>query len=748
MVVAQPSRSGSSGGGGGMKNTASLGLHVVTGRWFMVFACLLIMSVAGATYIFAIYSGDIKSSLGYDQSTLNLLSTFKDLGGNVGIISGLINEISPPWVVLLLGAAMNFSGYFMIWLAVTGKIAKPPVWQMCLFICIGANSQTFANTGALVTCVQNFPESRGVVLGLLKGFVGLSGAIITQLYHGFYGHDPRSLILFIGWLPAAVSIVFLRIVRILKAEYAATASVVVILLFAPIGIVFKEEFKLWKKNQEVLHHFPVKVITENPTTRNDLVTPPPPPPEKEVSCWKTVFAPPERGDDFTILQAVFSIDMLILFTTTTFGVGGTLTAIDNLGQIGRSLGYPSTSITTFVSLVSIWNYLGRVTSGFLSEILLARYKFPRPLMLTIVLCVSCVGHVIIAMGVPNGLYVSSIIMGFCFGAQWPLIFAIISEIFGLKYYSTLYNLGGGASPVGAYILNVVVAGGLYDKEAERQMKAKGLEREHGKDLTCTGVDCYKLSFLIITGATVFAAFISFILVIRTRKFYRSDIYKKFREAREAATAHTEMVVSPVTTIEPPMPSQAPPLERKRTEEDVQSPQDRHLFPSDVVFFLQPDICPPSVQAPSVFSGQNHLIFSGYNLQHRSNMVSDAHDSRVLKEVAFDPTFGFPFPPPDKYYLCDAAYTNTRGFMAPYRNTRISAKLCKIRTYKLNVRRKKLDLKISTGMGGGRWWLEQRMQVPSICTLRLCTRRFCSGGTLTPPMLFQRSTMVQATVVGR
>ncbi|XP_052625035.1 uncharacterized protein LOC128132480 [Lactuca sativa] len=47
----------------------------------------------------------------------------------------------------------------------------------------------------------------------------------------------------------------------------------------------------------------------------------------------------------------------------------------------------------------------------------------------------------------------------------------------------------------------------------------------------------------------------------------------------------------------------------------------------------------------------------------------AHDSNVLKEVAFNPTSGFPFPPPDKYYLCDAAYTNTRGFMAPYRNTR-------------------------------------------------------------------------------
>ncbi|KAL7612654.1 hypothetical protein Lser_V15G08934 [Lactuca serriola] len=46
-----------------------------------------------------------------------------------------------------------------------------------------------------------------------------------------------------------------------------------------------------------------------------------------------------------------------------------------------------------------------------------------------------------------------------------------------------------------------------------------------------------------------------------------------------------------------------------------------------------------------------------------------HDSRVLKEIAFNSTSGFPFPPPDKYYLCDAAYINTRGFMAPYRNIR-------------------------------------------------------------------------------
>ena len=57
-------------------------------------------------------------------------------------------------------------------------------------------------------------------------------------------------------------------------------------------------------------------------------------------------------------------DLWLIFFSLMLGSGSGLTVIDNLGQMSDSLGYDNTHV--FVSMISIFNFLGRIGGGYIS----------------------------------------------------------------------------------------------------------------------------------------------------------------------------------------------------------------------------------------------------------------------------------------------------------------------------------------------------------------------------------------------
>ncbi|CAN6280629.1 unnamed protein product [Urochloa humidicola] len=516
-------------------------VQVLRGRWFALLgASLAVAAGGGGAYVFADYSSAVKASLGYNDKALRELGFWKNLGTSLGIFPGVINEVAPAWVVLVLGAAMNLVGYLMMYLGVSGGTARPPPWLMNAYVCVATNSQCFATTGALVSSVNNFPEDRGLVLGLLMGFSGLSGAILAQLHRAFCGagDDGKALLLLLAWLPSAVFILFAPCIRIVPRRSGAAAgdeqrkgimgflgvSAAVGLYILVLNVV---ELKV-SPFPRLAHHItavvlvvvlllllPAAVAVVHERRQARVHVQPQPATTTAAHPTSTSSAAAASNDnDYTIMQAVCSMDMLLLLVSIACGAGGMLTATDNTDQIGQALGYKQDAISVLVSLTNLSNYAGRVVAGLASDSMLARYKQPRPLALAVTLLLACPAHLLIAFGVRGGLYIASLVLGFCIGALWTLVFATVSEVFGLAHFSALYNLTAVASPLGYYVLDVLVTGRLYDRQAQAH-------RQPLKQRTCIGVQCFMLSFEIIAGATLLGAMVSLVLTWRTRAFYRA-----------------------------------------------------------------------------------------------------------------------------------------------------------------------------------------------------------------------------------
>ncbi|XP_071711201.1 protein NUCLEAR FUSION DEFECTIVE 4-like [Rutidosis leptorrhynchoides] len=513
----------------------------VNNKWTATVASIWIQCTSGSLYTFSFYSSSLKSSQHYDQSTLDTISVFKDFGANSGVLSGLLYTAvaSPsnpvtfggikggPWMVLLVGSIQCFLGYLLMWLSVIGAIHRPPVPAMCVFMLLAAHGVTFLNTANVVTAVVNFPNHSGTIVGIMKGFLGLSGAILLQVYQTVFSTEPTKYILMLALFPLLNTLLFMCTVRTYQTNEVdekkhlngLSLLSIIVAAYLFLVIIIEQVVKLILPARIVVFVVLIMLLasplyiavkarsTENVAETNRLLENNPNNLDLHEECNKN------------LVQAVCTVNFWCLFFTTAAGMGTGLATVNNLAQVGESYGYTSFETSTLVSLWSIWNFVGRFGAGYVSDHFLYTKKWARPVFIAITLGLMSVGHCVIASGFRGALYVGSVLVGVFYGSQWSLMPTIASEIFGVLHFGTIFNTITIAGPIGSYVISVKVIGNLYDREAAR---------EGGE--YCSGTHCFRLSFVIMAFVTFLGFVIAMGLFLKTRRFYEQNVLRRDRNS--------------------------------------------------------------------------------------------------------------------------------------------------------------------------------------------------------------------------
>ncbi|XP_058110552.1 protein NUCLEAR FUSION DEFECTIVE 4 [Magnolia sinica] len=509
-------------------------------QWLSLVAIIWLQSINGTNSDFPAYSSEIKRLLSISQVQLNNLAFASDAGKLLGWVSGIAAAHLPLWLVLLIGAVLGLIGYGVQYLFLVKTITSLPYWQTFLLCVLAGNSICWINTVSYVATIQNFPSDSQIAVGLSTSYFGLSAKIYTSMvdliFHGPSIKKAEGYLLLNAVVPVAASVVTAPLVREIKNEkgtklrggfvamffitiatgvYALISTVgplsrrlssvahavgLGVLLVVPVVIpamaMIRDGFEArWaSKRERRVYSFSMDEIS------GDVL-------EIDVKGGDGVGEDGVMGvgEEIGVKKMVRRVEFWLYFFVYMFGATLGLVFLNNLGQIAESRGLSKTS--SLVSLSSSFGFFGRLIPSLLDYLVSKnRYMVSRTASIATYMAPMAGAFFLLLSTTNLSLYISTAIIGVCTGAITSVAVSTTSELFGAKNFSINHNIIVANIPIGSLLFGYSAAL-LYQKEGNAG---------NGK---CMGFECYKTTFLVWGFISSLGTLLSFILYIRTRKFY-------------------------------------------------------------------------------------------------------------------------------------------------------------------------------------------------------------------------------------
>lgn len=539
---------------------------------------------AGLGYSFGIWAPSLKHAYDLNEREMSIIGASCNVGGYLSIFSGLIYDALEhrhhvgPRLTLILGCFVNLVGFGLLWGAATLKF-HASVWQLAFVAGLACLGGTFFDTSAVSTSLRNFPAHRGTVLGIMKSGVGLSSAVYAAAYTGIFTPRADRFLLFLAIVPTVVGVfctIFINFVpfvqrseidmeqtffttegrfwyllnttaglalylmasaliqglsevsTVTRAVLAAgTVILLVPLFFMPIGSggIFARKAPL--ELQEAAWSLePVSDYEDEDDDEDEEEDGEQPLLLESQAGESATHAAPRRSrmshqhprpivESVGPVTALRRLDFWLLALVCGIGIGCGLAFLNNISQLVEAQRGPDEARGVLVSLFGVANCGGRLSFGAIPEHFLHSYGTPRPIFLVVSSVLTAGAFAGLAYASFPVVYILALAAGIAFGAHWTLMPALASEIFGLDSFASIYTMLQLSPAVGGYALGAGLVWSLYRAALHR----------HGQPDTgtCVGADCFKASFLTMSGLAIFSTFLSLWLMIRTRQIYRDEV---------------------------------------------------------------------------------------------------------------------------------------------------------------------------------------------------------------------------------
>ncbi len=350
--------------------------------WLAVIACALATFNSGA--LFFGYPGLMtpywRELLGVDAGATGLIMTFACLGvGCLTLLSGSLHPKIGTRLSFLLGTIILF--VCMIVANLISNIVLVYIWAF-----LNGAGTGFIYGPSLTTVQHWFPHRRGLATGIVNLLFGTSAAIMSPVYELLFNA--------LGYQ---------------RMNYVVLAMIVVInllaLLFAelPDRITLKEAEQ--RGREEIMEKLRQQSSAKGPTLAAKDYT------VKEALCSKSFWA--------------------IWFAWVFVGAAG-ISMVSLGGNFATSIAVSSVVVITAFNLT---NGIGRIVAGTLSDFIGRN-------------ATGCVAFLMGALGYFLLTFCRNLILvavlaafvGFAFGTLFAISAPLVSDLFGLKHYSTIFSL--------------------------------------------------------------------------------------------------------------------------------------------------------------------------------------------------------------------------------------------------------------------------------------------------------------------